>query len=134
MFKQIIYFRFLSTPPTWVNEEYEPAQHIVFITEYYGCWDSQPTQFLTTHGAEFYNTGLHPVPPEISRMNLEIDKIFIQLQMQHTMEAFPEGFHIFHHSPNWIFATNVQGILKLLVPKFSGEFIHESHWPTVPWQ
>ena len=74
------------------------------------------------------------MPPEISRMNLEIDKIFIQLQMQNTMEAFPEGFHIFHHSPNWIFATNIQGILKLLVPKFSEEFIHEPRWPTVPWQ
>ena len=31
-----LYFRFLSTPLTWVNEEYEPAQHLVFVTEYYG--------------------------------------------------------------------------------------------------
>ena len=61
-------------------------------------WDSQPTQFLSTLGATFYKEGHHPVPPEISRMNLEIDKIFIQLQMQNTMEAFPEGFHIFHLS------------------------------------
>ena len=89
---------------------------------------------LSTLGAEFYKEGHHPVPPKISSMNLEIDKIFIQLQMQNAIEAFPEGFHIFHHSSNWIFATNVQGILKLLVPKFSGDFIHEPRWPTVPWQ
>ena len=57
-----LYFQFLSTPPIWVNEEYEPAQHIVFITEYCGWWDSFPTQFLTTPGAEFYNTRYHSVP------------------------------------------------------------------------
>ena len=67
-------------------------------------------------------------------MNLEIDKVFIQMQMQNTIEAFQEGFHIFHHSPTWIFATNVQGILKLLLLKFSGDFLHEPHWPTQPWQ
>ena len=67
-------------------------------------------------------------------MNLKIDKVFIQMQMQNTMEAFQEGFHIFHHSPNWIFATNVQEILKLLLPKFSGDFLHEPHWSTQPWQ
>ena len=50
-----LYFKFLSTPLIWVNEEYEPAQHIVFITEYYGWWDSFPIQFLTTPDAEFYN-------------------------------------------------------------------------------
>ena len=128
-----LYFKFLSTPPTWENEEYKPAQHLVFITEYYGWWDSQPDQFLTTLSVEFYKEGHHPMPT-ISSMNLDIDKVFIQLQMQNTIETFPEGFHIFHHSRNWIFATNVQGILKLLVPKFSGDFIHELHWPTVPWQ
>jgi len=128
-----LYFRFLSIPLTWETEEYKPAQHLVFITEYYGWWDSQPTQFLTTSGAEFYTEG-HPIPPEISSMNLDIDKACILMQIQNTMQAFPEGFHIFHHLPNWIFATNVQGILKLLLPRFSGEFIHEPRWPTLPWQ
>ena len=129
-----LYFRFHSIPPTWENEEYEPAQHIVFITEYFGWWDSQPAQFLSTNGDKFYNEGHHPVPQKISGMNLKIDKVFTQLQLQHTMEAFPTGFHIFHHSANWIFATNIQGILKLLVPKFSENFIHEPRWPTIPWQ
>jgi len=129
-----LYFKFYSTPPIWVNEEYEPAQHIVFITEYYSWWRSSDDQFLTTPGAEYYNPEHHPMPPEISRMNLRIDQVFAQLHMQHIMETFPQGFHIFHHSPNWIFATNVQGILKSLVPRFSGNFIHEPHWPTVPWQ
>ena len=129
-----LYFKFHSTPPTWENiEDYEPAQHIVFVTEYFGWWDSLPTQFLTTNDDRFYKARYHPVPPEISGMNLTIEKARTQLQMQSTMEAFPTGFHIFHHSPNWIFATNVQGILKTLVPKFTGNFIHEPRWPTIPW-
>jgi len=127
-----LYFKFHSTPPIWEFEEYEPAQHIVFVTEYFGWWDSQPSQFLS-NGDEFYNTGYHSVPPQISEINLKIDKISVQLQMQHIMEAFPTGFHIFHHSANWIFATNIQSVLKLLVPKFSGNFIHEPLWPTIPW-
>ena len=128
------YFRFHSTPPTWEYEEYEPAKHIVFVTEYFGWWDSFPDQFLTTTGDEFYNKGYHPVPPEISEINLNIEKVSSQLKMQHIMEIFLTGFHIFHHSANWIFATNIQSILKLLVPKFTGNFIHEPRWPTIPWQ
>ena len=127
-----LYFKFHSIPPTWEDEEYEPAQHIVFVTEYFSWWDSFANQFLSPNGDEFYNKGLHPVPPEISGIDLKIDKVSTQLQLQKIMEAFPTGFHIFHHSANWIFATNVQGILKLLVPRFSGNFIHEPRWPTFP--
>ena len=76
-----LYFRFLSTPPTWENEEYKPAQHLVFITEYFGWWDSQPTQFLTIIGVEFY-TEKKPIPLKVSSMNLDIDEVFIQLQIQ----------------------------------------------------
>jgi len=122
------YFQFLSTPPIWEDEQYKPAQHLVLISEYYGWWNTQPTQFLTTIGAEFYTEGA-PIPQKVSRMNLEIDRVFIQLQMKNTIDTFPEGFHIFHHSSNWIFTTNVQGILKLLLSKFSGDFIHEPHRP-----
>ena len=125
-----LYFKFHSIPPNYEDEEYQPAQHIVFVTEYYGWWDSFSVQFLSPNGDEFYNKGLHPVPPEISSINLRIDKVYTQLQLQQIMEAFPSGYHIFHHSANWIFATNEQGILKLLVPKFSGNFIHEPRWPT----
>jgi len=32
LFSDKLYFKFYSTPPIWVNEEYEPAQHIVFVT------------------------------------------------------------------------------------------------------
>jgi len=129
-----LYFKFYSTPPVWEFESYQPAQHIVFITEYYSWWRSSDDQFLTTPGAKYYDPKHHPMPPTISPINLRIDQIYTQLHMQRIMETFPQGFHIFHHSPNWIFATNVQGILKLLVPQFSGNFLHEPRWSTVPWQ
>jgi len=130
-----LYFRFHSTPPIWEDEWYEPAQHIVFVTEYFGWWDSQPTQFLSTNGDKFYSEEYLPkINQEIFGTDLKIDRVFTQLQLQHIMEAFPAGFHIFHHSANWIFATNVQGILNWLLPKFTGNFIHEPHWPTIPWQ
>ena len=107
-----LYFKFYSTPPVWEFESYQPAQHIVFVTEYYSWWRSSEDQFLITPGTEYYNPEHHPKPPEISPINLRIDQVYAQLHMQHIMKTFPQGFHIFHHSPNWIFATNVQGILK----------------------
>jgi len=120
-----LYFKFHSTPPTWETvEDYEPAQHIVLVTEYFGWWDSIPTQFLATDD-RFYKEGYHPVPTKLSDTHLSIEKARTQMQMQSTMEALPMGFHIFHHSQNWIFLTNVQGILKTLIPKFTGNFIHE---------
>ena len=82
-----LYFKFHSTPPTWENiEDYEPAQHIVLVTEYFGWWDSLPTQFLTANEDRFYKAGYHPVPQEISEMNLPIEKARTQLQMQSTMK------------------------------------------------
>jgi len=67
------------------------------------------------------------MPHKISSMNLEIDRVFNQIQMKTSVENLPEGFHIFHHSLNWIFATTVQGILKLLL-KLSEEFLHDHQW------
>jgi len=75
-----LYFKFHSTPPTWENiEHYEPAQHIVLVTEYFGWWDSLPTQFLTTNDDKFYKAGYHPVLPKISGINLTIEKARTQL-------------------------------------------------------
>ena len=82
------------------------------------------TNTINTIGAEFYAEDAS-IPPKVSSMNLEIDRIFNQLQMQ---SALPEGFHIFHYSHNWIFATNVKEILKLLLSKFSEDFLHVPHW------
>ena len=49
-----LYFRFLSTPPIWKEDQYKPAQHLVLISEYYGWWNTQPTQFINTVGANLY--------------------------------------------------------------------------------
>ena len=65
--------------------------------------------------------------PTISSMNFEIDQVFNQIQMRCSIENLPEGFHIFRHSSNQIFATNVRGILKILLRKFSKEFLHEDY-------
>ena len=43
-----------------------------------------------------------PVPSKISSMNLEIDRVFGQIDMKNLVENLQEGFHIFHSSPNWI--------------------------------
>jgi len=128
-----LYFKFYSTPPVWEDESYLPAQHLVFITEHYNWLRYPDERFLTTPGAKYYDPKEHPIPPTISPLNLRIDQIYTQLHIQRIMETFPEGFHIFHHSPNWIFATNVQGVLNLLVPQFSGSFLHEPRWTSPPW-
>ena len=47
-----LYFKFYSTPPTWEFEEYEPAQHIVFVTEYYFA-------FILICRSKAHTTGLH---------------------------------------------------------------------------
>ena len=73
-----LYFKFYSTPPVWEFESYQPAQHIVFVTEYYSWWRSSDDQFLTTLGAEYYNPDHHPKPPEISPINLRIDQVYAQ--------------------------------------------------------
>jgi len=129
-----LYFKFYSTPPVWENESYLPAQHLVFVTEHYNWLSAPDDQFLTTPGAKYYDPKEDPIPPPIFPINLRIDQIYTQLHLNLIMKTFPEGFHIFHHSPNWIFATNVQGILQSLLPQFSGNFIHEPRWPTAPWE